>query len=81
MEDYVDIMEQDFQPYLVRNMTPEVREVYERRANHHKMISNLLDNNMIEVTDEVRKPFKPEEVESAKNEGEDEKQQEKEKKE
>ena len=31
MDDYVDIMEQNFQPYELRDLKPEVRAVYDQR--------------------------------------------------
>ena len=80
MEDFVDIMERNYQESDLNDMQPDARAVYERRVAYHQMISNLLENNMIEFTEEVKKPANPEEDESAKNEGEDEKQQEEEKK-
>ena len=68
MEDYVDIMDQNFQPYELKDLKPEVKEVYKRRAEYHNMISNLLMNSMIEVTDDFKKIAVPEEDESAKSE-------------
>ena len=83
-------MDHKFQPHDLKILKPEVKEVYERRVAYHEMMSDLLENNMIEVTEEVKKTTNAEgenetaknedEDETAKNLGEDEKQQEEEKK-
>ena len=52
MEDYVDIMERNYQPSDLKDMQPEARAIYKRRVEYHEMISNLLKNNMIEVTEQ-----------------------------
>ena len=73
MEEYVDIMVQNFQPSDMKDLRPDARAVYERRVKYHQMISNLLENNMIEI---IAEPVK----EAPKNEeDEDDKQQEEEK--
>ena len=48
-------MDHKFQPHDLKDLKPEVREVYERRVAYHDMMSDLLENNMIEVTEEVKK--------------------------
>ena len=53
MENHVDIMEPNYKPDDLKDMKPEVREIYERRAQYHAMICDLLENNMVEVTDQV----------------------------
>ena len=77
MEDYVDIMKPNYQTNDLKDLQPAARAVFERRVKHHEMISNLLENNMIEVIEQVEEAPKNEED----KEGEDEKQQEEEKKE
>ena len=54
MEYHVDIMEPNYQPQNLKYMMPEVREIYERRVEHHNMICDLLENNMFRVTDQVK---------------------------
>ena len=51
MEDYVDIMEPNYQPSDVEDLQPEARTVLLRRAKYHRMISYNLKNNMITVTE------------------------------
>ena len=54
MENHVDIMQANYQPHDLKYMMPEVREIHERRVKHHNMICDLLENNMVEVTDQVK---------------------------
>ena len=54
MEDYVDITTPNYQPNDLKDLQPAARAVFERRVKHHEMISNLLENNMIEVSDQVK---------------------------
>ena len=82
MEDYVDITMPNIQPEELRDLKPEAREVFERRLEYHNMISDLLENHMVEVTDEVKTTANAEEEDKAANaEDEDVEQQEEEKKE
>ena len=90
MEDYVDIMELNYQQSDLKDMQPEARVVYERRVEYHKMISNLLESHMIEVAEpekkaptqeEDKKEEDKEEDKKEEDKEEDEKQQEEEKKE
>ena len=76
MEDYVDIIEPNYQQRDLKDLQPEARAVFERRVSYHHMISNLLKNDMIDVTEPVKNAPKNEE-----DKEEDEKQQEEEKKE
>ena len=52
MEAYADIMQLNYQQSDLKDMQPEARAVFERRVRYHEMISNLLENNMIEVLEE-----------------------------
>ena len=77
MEDFADIMQRNYQPSDLEDMQPDARAVYERRVEYHQMISNLLENCMIEVDTEKVKEIPNNEEDNE----EDEKEQEEEKKE
>ena len=51
MENHVDIKEPNYKRDDLKDMKPEVREIYKRRVQYHRMISELLEEDMVEVTD------------------------------
>ena len=83
IEDFVDIISHaKIEQRYLEDLKPEVRAVYEERVAYHKLISRLLENDMIEViVDPVKEaPNNEEEKEEDEKQPEEEKKEEEEKK-
>ena len=65
MENFADVLKQNFMQRFLMDFKPEVRAVYERRVDYHNKLTEILENSMIEVLDESEQ--------SANREDEDEK--------
>ena len=84
MEDYIDILDEDFQKRDLKDLQPAVQIIYATRVKYFKELNSLLENDMVEVPGEVKPTINiddDDEDEDEKCQEEDEEEEKKEEKE